>query len=220
MRGENEAKGGVSVQAFSVSSSVRLSDSDKSVLNSDVSDIRTSAASRLYTLIPAMQDQFPDTSFAKSRFSMGKADLELTSQILDKLEPTGYDAEGFNSWVYADRFQKGRSPRDRNGPESLGLLVNWAEDYADVWLKNRAAREDLERRKAEIEARRAQIAETWRGEEAERERRREDLREHPEQCEQCGGKGSYGPEDRYACNCPAGDAEMQRRSGQAVGVGR
>jgi len=91
--------------------------------------LRDPAAKELYEAIPALQAQYPNSQFGRSRFSMGKADLELVSKILDRLEPTGYDAEGFLQFVLA-RFKNRRSPNDENGPRSLGLLIDWAKDYA------------------------------------------------------------------------------------------
>jgi len=91
--------------------------------------LRDPAAKELYEAIPALQAPYPHSAFSRSRFSMGKADLELVSKILDKLEPTGYDAEGFVRFVWA-RFRARRSPNDEGGPRKLGLLIEWAGDYA------------------------------------------------------------------------------------------
>ena len=100
---------------------------------------RRAAAEYLYAEIPLMQDTFPNAPFSKPRFSMGKADRILVGHILDALEPTNYNAMGFILFVSA-KFKgldadgmaklKPRSPNDPGGPQSLGLLIEWAKDYA------------------------------------------------------------------------------------------
>jgi hypothetical protein len=106
---------------------------------------RRRAAEYLYAEIPRMQDAFPNTEFAKSRFTLGKADRILVGHILDELKPTRYDVEGFQLFVVSkfkgldQRTQtarlKPRSPADPDGPKSLGLLIEWARDYADAFCR-------------------------------------------------------------------------------------
>ena len=101
---------------------------------------RRAAAEYLYAEIPRMQAAFPEAAFSKPRFNaLGKSDRILTGHILDALEPANYDAIGFILMVAA-RFKgldkdglgklKPRSPNDTSGPRSLGLLIEWARDYA------------------------------------------------------------------------------------------
>ena len=100
---------------------------------------RRVAAEYLYAEIPRMQVAFPKSPFSQPRFTLGKADRILVSHILDALEPTNYNATGFVLFIAA-RFKgldgdglgklKPRSPNDPGGPRSLGLLIDWAKDYA------------------------------------------------------------------------------------------
>ena len=102
----------------------------------------------LYAGIPELQKPYRKTKFGRARFNaLGKPDKILAGHVLDTLEGkewgkqkgrrkprtvTAAQVEAYLDWVLA-RFNDGRSPADSNGPDSLGLLVNWAEDLAVEW---------------------------------------------------------------------------------------
>ncbi len=171
-----------------------------------VEGLRQEAAKYLYEALPTLQAGYPDTPFASTRFSLGKADLQLVSNILDKLAPAEFDAERFLTFVRG-RFKAGRSPNDQNGPRSLGLLIEWADDfrkeYPDILAREAKARAAIDR--AEEWAREQRIAAE--ADATAAEARRQHLVEHPEDCEHCHGTGRLVWGDRKSevtCNCPVG----------------
>lgn len=83
----------------------------------------------------------------------------------------------------------------------LRAVSNCCEgDGFHQWRKQREATAAETERIAHTRAERQAQAAT---EDAEREARRQRLLEHPEECPLCHGRGRYGTDDRYLCNCPA-----------------
>jgi hypothetical protein len=99
----------------------------------------TQAREFLFSEISRMQSAYPGSAFSATPIDGDDPEHQrLINLILKKLG--GADEEylvGFVVWVAANFKGLGfntrkRAPGTRSGPESLGLLVNWAEDYAAV----------------------------------------------------------------------------------------
>lgn len=118
----------------------------------------------LYEGIPRLQKLYPQAPFAHPPFNaLGKADRQLALRILDALEGEGWDRQhrrvtpdevsGFLAFVEI-RFRDGRSPLTPAGPKKLGLLIDWAADYARELPELR----DLAAQLAAVEERGRQLA--------------------------------------------------------------
>jgi hypothetical protein len=99
----------------------------------------TQAREYLFSEISRMQNAYPSSAFSATPIDRNDPEHQrLINLILKKLG--GTDEEnlvGFVVWVAANFKGLGfnarkRAPGTRSGPESLGLLVPWAEDYAAV----------------------------------------------------------------------------------------
>jgi hypothetical protein len=116
------------------------------------------AAELLVSEIGRMQKAFPESPFAKPVIDANNAgDVGLVQRILRELgaRPDGrYDEQyligfilhitaQFKGWGLGGARKPARDPASPTGPKSLGLLVNWAIDYARVARpqKGKAARE-------------------------------------------------------------------------------
>jgi hypothetical protein len=97
------------------------------------------ARSFLFSEIARMQKAYPHTTFARPPIDPECEEHQrLVNLILKKLGQ--HDEEylvGYVVWVAANFKGLGRNTRQRppgrsGGPEGLGLLVNWAEDYARI----------------------------------------------------------------------------------------
>lgn len=86
-----------------------------------------------------MQKAYPNTEFAHPPFDpdtnpehQNLIELILKRIGTDQDRITGYVVHvvaNFKGWGHGEHSRK-RAPGAKNGPYSLGLLVNWAEDYA------------------------------------------------------------------------------------------
>jgi hypothetical protein len=94
---------------------------------------------RLFAEIRRMQLAYPDTSFAACLIDDENPEHQkLVSLILKKLGAYDQDyVTGYLVWVTSNfkglggsaQMRKARPPGQAGGPETLGLLVSWAEDY-------------------------------------------------------------------------------------------
>jgi hypothetical protein len=87
-----------------------------------------------------MQCAYPDTPFGRKEFNpeTDAGDRGFVRKILQELD--GVPVTGFSLMV-AYEFQKnGHSPDMANGPQTLGLLVTWAKNYAER-IRREAPRE-------------------------------------------------------------------------------
>jgi hypothetical protein len=103
---------------------------------------RSEAQDRLFTEIAQMQRTFAGTSFADTPIDRDNPDhLNLIRLILDKLGQ--YDDNYLMGYFMllvmkfkgigpGGQRRKPRAPGQSTGPEGLGLLVHWAEDYARI----------------------------------------------------------------------------------------
>jgi hypothetical protein len=105
------------------------------------------AADLLLKQIDTMQQAYPDSPFAKPRIDPNNAgDKGTVRRILHELgsRPDGnYDEQHiigylvhitaqFKGWGMGGMRKASRDPASPTGPKSLGLLVNWAQDYARI----------------------------------------------------------------------------------------
>ncbi len=103
----------------------------------------------LFGQIERMQLTYPKSEFASPAIDRKLPEhQQLVTLILDKLG--SYDNEylvGYVVWVAAQfkglgkdnkGVQRSRPPGSNSGPYSLGLLVNWAEDYGRICGQQRA----------------------------------------------------------------------------------
>jgi hypothetical protein len=103
------------------------------------------AAALLFSQIDTMQKAFPDSPFAKPMIdSHNVGDVGLVHRILQELGSRvdgRYDEQHligyvihitaqFKGWGLGGSRKASRDPASPTGPKSLGLLVNWAQDYA------------------------------------------------------------------------------------------
>lgn len=104
---------------------------------------KVQAAAFLFDQIGAMQNSYPKTSFAADHIDRQKPEhRNLVKLLLEKLG--SYDQDylvGFVIWISSNfkglgvdhrGYKRARAPGTPQGPEGLGLLVKWAEDYARV----------------------------------------------------------------------------------------
>jgi hypothetical protein len=111
--------------------------------------MQTKAQARafLFDQILHMQNSYPQTPFAKPLISPeDTGDTGLVQRILDELgarHDGTYDeqhivgyllhvAAQFKGWGLGGSRKPSRDPESPTGPKSLGLLVNWARDYARI----------------------------------------------------------------------------------------
>ncbi len=105
------------------------------------------AETLLFKQIATMQKAYPDSPFAKPPIDTNNAgDVGLVNRILQELgsRPNGrYDEQHligyiihitaqFKGWGLGGSRKATRAPNDPTGPKGLGLLVNWAQDYARI----------------------------------------------------------------------------------------
>jgi hypothetical protein len=94
--------------------------------------------------IDTMQKAYPDSPFAKPSIDPNNAgDVGLVNRILHELgerRDGRYDEQHiigylvhitaqFKGWGMGGSRKSARAPDTPSGPKSLGLLVNWAQDY-------------------------------------------------------------------------------------------
>jgi hypothetical protein len=109
--------------------------------------VQSKAQEYLFQQIARMQKAYPKSSFSQIPIDPENPEHQnLVNLILKKLGD--YDEEflvGYAVWVEANfkgwgvNVRQGggidprkRAPGTKDGPASLGLLVNWAEDYARI----------------------------------------------------------------------------------------
>lgn len=105
------------------------------------------AGGLLFKQIATMQQAFPESPFAKPPINPDNVgDVGLVNRILHELgkRPDGrYDEQHligyivhitaqFKGWGLGGSRKPARDPSSPTGPTSLGLLVNWAQDYARI----------------------------------------------------------------------------------------
>jgi hypothetical protein len=99
----------------------------------------------LYETIARMQQAFPNTSFSKPPIDPRSQEHRLlVRSILNELGTEHEDTViGYLAWVTAQfkglTGQGKRAPGQEKGPQGLGLLVNWARDYARIAGRTRGA---------------------------------------------------------------------------------
>jgi len=100
------------------------------------------AQAYLFAEIARMQQAYPDSGFAKPPIDpQDPGDQGLVKRIVTELG--SYDEEylvGFVTWCsfkfkgigLGGKKARARTPGTESGPVSIGLLVNWAQDYARI----------------------------------------------------------------------------------------
>ena len=108
---------------------------------------KTQAVDYLFEQIRHMQESYPKTPFAKPLIDRNDAgDVGLVNRILKEIGArhdghyneqrlVGYMlhvSAQFKGWTLGGGRRAERFPGSPEGPKSLGLLVNWARDYARI----------------------------------------------------------------------------------------
>ena len=123
----------------------------------------------LHEAIARWQADYPNSSFGRERFTaLGKVDRVFLTGLLDRLQLDGLTRPSDETYEFVgfvqERFREGRTPGTPAGPDSLGLLWLWAEDFTagreQRWQQRREDEEQeryrLQREREQDQAREAE----------------------------------------------------------------